>query len=177
MGVADALTSPAGVPHGGIVTFKDGSTVIGTTSVDLRGRATLVISTLQASGNPHTITAVYGGNGNFSPSTSNSLVYTITQGANAGARAVPTSSSPLTKTMATSFAAAAPGVARVVPSPGTLAVAVQKSPATEQQFAALAAASVDGFFVSLPRYDRSRRLAGTLLKAAPRQEDWFEGPS
>ncbi len=108
MGVADALTSPAGVPHGGIVTFKDGSTVIGTTSVDLRGRATLVISTLQASGNPHTITAVYGGNGNFSPSTSNSLVYTITQGANAGARAVPTSSSPLTKTMATSFAAAAP---------------------------------------------------------------------
>jgi hypothetical protein len=57
--------------------------VIGTISVDIRGKAPLITSTLLASGNPHTITAIYGGNGNFAPSTSNSLIYTITAGSNA----------------------------------------------------------------------------------------------
>jgi ELWxxDGT repeat protein len=88
----DALTSAVGVPHGGVVTFKDGTKVIGTSAVDIRGKAGLITSALLASGNPHTITAIFGGNANFAPSTSNSVVYTITAGSNAATTARPTTS-------------------------------------------------------------------------------------
>jgi ELWxxDGT repeat protein len=73
----DSLTATAGGPvHGGIVTFKDGTKVLGSTSVDIRGKATLVTSIAGPIGT-HSITAYYAGSMNFNASTSNTLAYTI----------------------------------------------------------------------------------------------------
>jgi hypothetical protein len=66
----DKLTSTnGGAVHGGNVVFKDGTTVLGTSSVNVRGQASLIVNSLTVPGNPHTITAVYGGAGNFQGST------------------------------------------------------------------------------------------------------------
>ncbi len=76
----DSLTSTnGGSVHGGTVVFKDGTLVLGTSSVDIRGRATLVVSAsvLNVGPNTNTITAVFNGNGNFKASTSGSLTYSI----------------------------------------------------------------------------------------------------
>ncbi len=76
----DSLTSTnGGSVHGGTVVFKDGTLVLGTSSVDIRGRATLVVSAsvLTVGPNTNTITAVFNGNGNFKASTSGQLVYSI----------------------------------------------------------------------------------------------------
>jgi hypothetical protein len=67
------VTSTQGTPTG-TVTFKEGATTIGTGSLS-SGQATLTISTLSAS--PHSITAEYGGSGNYNPSTSNPLSQTV----------------------------------------------------------------------------------------------------
>ena len=56
----------------GTVTFKDGNIVLATRSLNSIGQATLTTSSLLV--NSHTITAIYGGNTNFSASTG-----TITQ--------------------------------------------------------------------------------------------------
>ena len=79
----DTLTSGTGSqPHGGTVVFKDGTTVLGTTSVNIRGTANLVVSSLAVQGEAgHSVTATFNGNGNFERSTSNTLIYTITPGA------------------------------------------------------------------------------------------------
>ena len=70
-----ATVSPqfSGVPTG-TVTFKDGSTTIGTGVLDSTGHATFTTSTLTP--NAHTINAVYGGDGNFS-GTSGSMTQTV----------------------------------------------------------------------------------------------------
>ena len=76
----DSLTSTnGGSVHGGTVVFKDGTLVLGTSSVNIRGRATLVVSAsiLNVGPNTNTITAVFNGNGNFKASTSGSLTYSI----------------------------------------------------------------------------------------------------
>ena len=52
----------------GTVTFKEGGTTLGTSPLDGSGVATFSISSLSAVGSPHTITAVYGGDGNFAAS-------------------------------------------------------------------------------------------------------------
>jgi hypothetical protein len=64
----------AGVPTG-IVTFFDGTKVVGTAVVDKNGQATLVLDSL-AKGT-HTLTAAYGGDGNFLDSVSDPLTITI----------------------------------------------------------------------------------------------------
>ena len=62
----------------GTITFKDGEAVLGTATL-ISGMATYTTSTLSVSGNPHSITAVYGGDVNFAASTSNVLAQNITQ--------------------------------------------------------------------------------------------------
>jgi hypothetical protein len=72
----DRVTSGSGMtPHGGTVVFKDGATVLGTTSLNIRGQATLIVNLPPPVG-AHSITAVYNGNGNFKADTSPALVYT-----------------------------------------------------------------------------------------------------
>src|SRR5262249_34268333 len=68
--------STAGVPSGN-VTFKDGATTLGTTALNGSAQATLIISTLTAAASPHSITAVYNGDGNFNTSTSPAIVQTV----------------------------------------------------------------------------------------------------
>ena len=73
----DSLKATAGgTVFGGVVTFKDGTRVIGVTSVDVRGRGSLVTSIAGPAGT-HSITAFYTGSANFNASTSNTLLYTI----------------------------------------------------------------------------------------------------
>jgi len=56
------------------VTFKDGTTVLGTKTLS-SGKATLTTSALAVG--KHSITAVYGGNANFNGSTSPAFVQTV----------------------------------------------------------------------------------------------------
>ena len=71
--VAPATGVPAGV-----VTFRDGLATIGTATLGVTGSASIVVSTLAAGS--HSLTAVYGGGGNFLASTSAA----VTQVVNAG---------------------------------------------------------------------------------------------
>lgn len=61
----------------GLVTFSEGSVVLGTAAVDANGNALLELSTLAVG--QHTITAVYGGSTNYSGSGSASLIETVAQ--------------------------------------------------------------------------------------------------
>lgn len=63
----------------GSITFKDGSTVLGTVALDRRGRANL--DTNKLTGGAHTITADFGGDGNYEANASASLPLTINKGA------------------------------------------------------------------------------------------------
>src|SRR5213080_2802279 len=70
-----AAKSPgAGTPTG-TVTFKDGSSTLGTGTLNSSGQAMFTTSTLAVG--PHSITASYGGNANFSGSTSSPLTQTV----------------------------------------------------------------------------------------------------
>ncbi len=72
-----AVAPGAGTPTG-TVTFKDGSTTLGTASLS-GGVATFTTASLPPGSN--SITAVYGGNTDFTTSTSNSLSQTVDQAA------------------------------------------------------------------------------------------------
>jgi Bacterial Ig-like domain (group 3) len=74
--------APASGPIDGTVTFFDGTTVIGSRPVGGApgGGFGAAFSTTSLSGGAHTITASYSGNGDFSASTSNPVVQTVTQG-------------------------------------------------------------------------------------------------
>ncbi len=63
-----ATVTGSGPTPTGTVTFKEGSTTLGSDTLNSSGVATLVLSTLSAAGSPHPITAVYGGDGNFGAS-------------------------------------------------------------------------------------------------------------
>ena len=69
-----ALAPATGVPAG-TVTFKDGAATIGTATLDATGRASIVVSTLANSN--HSLTAVYGGGGNFLASTSAAVTQVV----------------------------------------------------------------------------------------------------
>jgi len=75
-----AAAPGSGTPSG-TVTFKDGATVIGsgTLSATTPDTASASVSTLNVSGNPHSITAVYGGDTNFIGSTSSAISQSISQ--------------------------------------------------------------------------------------------------
>jgi YVTN family beta-propeller protein len=68
------VSSSAGTPAG-TVTFDDGTTALGTATLDSTGKAMLTTSSLAAGS--HSITAVYGGNTDFASSTSPALTETI----------------------------------------------------------------------------------------------------
>src|SRR5206468_1421962 len=72
-----AVGAATGVPAG-VVTFRDGLATIGTATLGVTGSASIVVSTLAAGS--HSLTAVYGGGGNFLASTSAA----VTQVVNAG---------------------------------------------------------------------------------------------
>ena len=69
------VTAASGTPTG-TVTFMDGATTLGTGTLSA-GVATFSISSLAIGG--HTITAVYGGDTNFTGSTSSGLTQTVNQ--------------------------------------------------------------------------------------------------
>ena len=78
------LTAVVGPPSGatGTVSFHEGTTLLGTASLDGSATAVLSVSTLNAG--THTITATYNGDVNFPPSTSNPVTLTVTQRTGAG---------------------------------------------------------------------------------------------
>ena len=69
------VSSPSGTP-GGTVTFKEGTTVLGTGTLNGSGVATLVTAALGVGG--HTITAIYGGSSSFLGSTSGGVNQLVT---------------------------------------------------------------------------------------------------
>src|SRR5206468_1185906 len=70
-----APVAPAtGVPTGA-VTFMDGATAIGTATLGATGSATILVSTLANA--DHSLTAVYGGGGNFLASTSAAVTQVV----------------------------------------------------------------------------------------------------
>jgi len=71
-----AIAPGSGTPTGS-VTFKDGSTTLGSATLS-GGAAAFSTSTLAAG--PHSITAVYGGDTNFTGSTSSPLTQTVNSG-------------------------------------------------------------------------------------------------
>ena len=76
-----------------MVTFDDGTTSIGQARSTAAGAGDLLDQRADGRGSPHTISAVYGGDSNFSGSTSNSLTQTVTKN---------TTSTSLTASTATS---------------------------------------------------------------------------
>jgi hypothetical protein len=75
---AAVTPTPTAVPLG-TVTFKDGSTTLGTGTLDASGHATFSTSALSMAS--HSITAAYSGNANFSGSTSAALSQTVNRNA------------------------------------------------------------------------------------------------
>ena len=73
------LTAVVGPTAGatGTVSFHEGTTLLGTSSLDSSATAVLPVSTLNAG--THTITATYNGDLNFPASTSNPVTLTVTQ--------------------------------------------------------------------------------------------------
>src|SRR4029077_17880153 len=64
----------AGTPTG-TVTFKDGTTILGTGTLNASGQATFSTSSLSVAS--HSITAEYSGDGNFFGSTSSALTQVV----------------------------------------------------------------------------------------------------
>jgi hypothetical protein len=100
-----AVVAPGiGVPTG-TVTFKDGSTTLGTGTLNSAGQATFKTSALKVGS--HTVTVVYAGTTNLASSTSLGLVQTVSQ-------------------TATAALALAPNVSTVISSPIPTAAAVDQ---------------------------------------------------
>jgi hypothetical protein len=78
--------APAATAPEGAVTFMDGSSTLGTETLDANGTATLSTSSLTA-GN-HSITVLYSGNGSFNPSASSALTQAVSPPSSATALAV-----------------------------------------------------------------------------------------
>jgi hypothetical protein len=72
-------TAPGGGVPTGTVTFKNGSTVLGTGTLDGSGHGTFITSSLAVGS--ASITAAYGGDGNFGASTSSTLTQTVNKDA------------------------------------------------------------------------------------------------
>ena len=105
------VVSPgAGIPTG-TVTFFDGNTTLGTGTLDSSGQATFSTSALTIGG--HSVTAVYGGDGDFTGSPSSVLAEAVTQ--DSSTAVVTSSADPSFLNESISFtvlvSAAAPGTA------------------------------------------------------------------
>jgi hypothetical protein len=102
------VTSSAGTP-GGTVTFMDGSTTLGTGTLNSGGTATYTTSALAVAS--HSINAVYAGSTNFSGSTSPALSQTVNPG--------PTTTSLASSLNPSTFGASVTFTATVTSSAGT----------------------------------------------------------
>jgi uncharacterized repeat protein (TIGR01451 family) len=76
-----AVIAPGAGSPGGTVTFRDGTTTLGTGAVGAGGVATLAVSGLGAGAHP--LTAEYGGDGHLAGSTSAAVVVTVSVAATA----------------------------------------------------------------------------------------------
>ncbi|HJZ91627.1 MAG TPA: Ig-like domain-containing protein, partial [Gemmataceae bacterium] len=103
------VSSAAGSPTGGFVTFRAGNSVLGTALVDANGQATL---TLPLGIGSTTLTASFAGTGNFANSTSAGVALTVNPAATSVA--LTSSASPVVAGQSVTFTAAvsvlAPGV-------------------------------------------------------------------
>jgi hypothetical protein len=104
-----AVTSSGGVPTG-TVTFKDGSSTLGTSSLDGTGHVTFTTSTLTVAS--HSITATYNGSSGFAASTSSALTQVVNQDGTTSA--VTSSHNPSKRNQKVTFTAAV-----TANSPGT----------------------------------------------------------
>ncbi|HTY36645.1 MAG TPA: YDG domain-containing protein [Bacteroidota bacterium] len=73
-----ATVSSNGGSMTGSVSFQEGSTVLGTGTLNASGVATFTTSAIPVFGSPHSIMAVYSGDGNFAGSTSAAVQLTVT---------------------------------------------------------------------------------------------------
>jgi hypothetical protein len=107
-----APSSGSGTPTG-TVTFLDGTTSLGTGTLNAQGVATFATSTLAAG--PHTITASYGGDGTFANSTSSAVSVTVNAVVTkvSTATGLSSSASPIISGQSVTF------TATVTPSSGT----------------------------------------------------------
>jgi ELWxxDGT repeat protein len=154
----DSLTATAGgFVNGGVVTFKDGSKVLGASGVDIRGKATLLTSIAGPLGT-HSITAYYAGNMNFNASTSNTLAYTIT------AHSATTNFAVASLMGVNPVVTIAPSAFR--PRGSVVFVSESNRPDTG---AVSAGSGVEFWFTT---NGRRRPLPGALVRARPR-EDWL----
>ena len=105
------VTAPGGGTPTGTVTFKDGSTTLGSGIVDGTGHATTTTSNLALAS--HSVTAVYGGSTTFNTSTSSALTQTVNSDATntALASSLNPSVHNQTVTFTATVTAAAPGTA------------------------------------------------------------------
>lgn len=76
-----AAVSPGLGTPSGTIAFKDGSTTLGTRTLNGSGVATLATNKLSVSGSPHSVTAVYAGDNNFSGSASSAVSQIINKAA------------------------------------------------------------------------------------------------
>ena len=104
-----SVTSSGGTPTG-TVTFKDGTTTLGTSTLNGSGQATFTTSTLSVAS--HSITAAYNGSTGFSPSTSSALTQTVNKDATTSS--VTSSLNPSNHNQSVTFTATV-----VANSPGT----------------------------------------------------------
>ena len=100
-----ATVSGAGATPTGTVTFMDGSTTLGTGALNGSGQAAYSTSSLAVGAHP--ITAVYGGDSNYSGSTSPVLTQTVT--ANSSTTAIASSIDPSTFGQSVTFTATVTG--------------------------------------------------------------------
>ena len=107
---ATVSSTASGTPSG-TVTFKDGATALGTGTLS-GGTATYSTSSLAKGA--HTITAVYGGDTNFTGSTSSGLTQTVNQGATT--TAVAAAPNPSTLGQSVTFTATVSSTASGTPS-------------------------------------------------------------
>jgi len=101
------------------VTFYDGSTAIGTETLGLGSPGTATFSTASLSVGAHAITAVYGGDGNFSTSTSTAINQGVNQAGSS--TAVVSSANPSSSGQSVTFTAT---VSADSPGSGTPTVTV-----------------------------------------------------
>src|SRR5262249_34097488 len=104
-----SVSSAAGTPTGGFVTFRAGNSVLGTALVDANGQATL---TLPLGIGSTTLTASYTGTGNFANSTSAGVPLTVNRAATAVAVApsVNTATTGQSVTFTATVSVLAPGM-------------------------------------------------------------------
>ena len=103
-----SITSPGAGVASGSVSFSDGSMNLGSGTINAAGQATLAIATLGAG--PHSITATYGGDTNFSGSNSSSVGVTVAQSSTTTTLSVPSSAIVgQSVTFSATVAAVAPG--------------------------------------------------------------------